>query len=1208
MQGDSAPAFREVISSYADVPSASNSLYQHRSVYTGADGVETHLLSGVHLLFEAGHSNGLHTAFHVPRDQKLDAANPDVATKALRIACDTLEIRGELSLPECNIKIHARRVLFREGGSINTTPLDWAMERAADFDLKKKKGGANGAKGRNAGSFELFIGTIDTADGETVTRFVGRGGGGQAAGIGRNGENGTNMASISASYRHGEHKPWAPWQVQWNTFSARYASPCVFAKYHWHWIVVLESGQRGVNAWPTSGEDALPPGVPGSGGDGAGVTSNLESVPEFVDNTAGEAGAQAPDVTGGRAGTPSPATHYDLTIRFDLASSTAGGDNTLLEKRETHAGKSYSSKPAAEGAGSSPAPTVIECANAWIDPLQLESVLRYARDALLAGAREEIGALLLPYADALAQPMPLALGDNAVWSTTEAARWNAAQSEIATMRHRLHLQLDYFGNPAGYMPLLSLQATLRLYDLDTKDAVRTLLLTAWVQEKANATQSAANALGSAIEETNKDTQRVADELVKAERRMTSLDQELTSLESRLAGLGNDLGLLRTRLYNQAADDINKKALIKAGIKMAGAICQVVPVGQPVLGTVGSLAGIVADIDDEGAPDTLSKMGDTISKAREAANKATSVRGKAKKAKAGEDEESAQDESSAWAAVGDGLGPALSLAGEAIGALQVSESEIEIELAKLAAADPAWHALVARIRSLNKDKGRIFHQLSQVLQAIGDGYARLANNADTVVTFQRERNQALGKLSPEANQMVARMGQAARLSLQRTLYLLVKSYETTVFKPLAVDWGLDQVFDKIHELLKPGEGFDASTILAHAEVVAPLFDENKRRINRSLQDDYRFADMKQVALEFGFTDQQTPEQLDRLQRGKRLTVNPLNYGLILPNQQGAKAIGFSCTKFEFDPEGPAMPPSGNAIITLRTGGDGTVRSGANLFAVRSDAPRVWSWTYHFSNRKVEQSEPSLSSLDLLNALLESDDNSIKLKLAAPPAWSDLTLQLSFSPALAEEEKPVLKTLLFNCRIESAPAPLSERVLDVRTASAAEQIDISPADLGGRGAGQGGAYRIYNTGVRVSLDAQAGEFARWEILNGSRTGGDDPHIELTLDTNTLAYSRHVPEATSGSKILEYVEARDQDTLTREIGDSTQLAAALKTGGRKAGIPMTAAPSFEGQAIRAAGSKDAPVIAVVEPEHDATILHEADGWAKVIYRGLVGYLPSN
>ncbi|WP_291997246.1 hypothetical protein [Candidatus Accumulibacter sp. ACC012] len=44
-----------------------------------------------------------------------------------------------------------------------------------------------------------------------------------------------------------------------------------------------------------------------------------------------------------------------------------------------------------------------------------------------------------------------------------------------------------------------------------------------------------------------------------------------------------------------------------------------------------------------------------------------------------------------------------------------------------------------------------------------------------------------RLSPEANEVVQGMAQNARLSLQYSLYLMSKAYETTVFKQLSVDW-------------------------------------------------------------------------------------------------------------------------------------------------------------------------------------------------------------------------------------------------------------------------------------------------------------------------------------------------------------------------------------------------------------------------------------
>jgi hypothetical protein len=254
-------------------------------------------------------------------------------------------------------------------------------------------------------------------------------------------------------------------------------------------------------------------------------------------------------------------------------------------------------------------------------------VLQYARDAFLAEARDDLSKLLAPYEAVLAVPRPTSDEKSIPWTEDDAAQWNSAQAEVASMLHRLRTQLDYFGNPAGYMPFLSLQATMRLYDLETKDALRTLLLAKWVADESNKAQSAANAFGSAIDQTNKDTARVAEQLVQSEARMESIDHELTSLQDRLATLSTNLDTLRTELYTEAADDLQKKAAIRFGVKMAAAICQVVPVGQPVLGTIGKLASFAADIKEEGVPDTLSKIGETIKKAREGA-----VKGKKRKRK------------------------------------------------------------------------------------------------------------------------------------------------------------------------------------------------------------------------------------------------------------------------------------------------------------------------------------------------------------------------------------------------------------------------------------------------------------------------------------------------------------------------------------------------------------------------------------------------
>ena len=92
------PPVRETLQSHGEAPLQTSSLYLHRSKHTREDGVEQNVIAGVHLVVKAGHQNNLYDAFNVPRTQKLDPTKLP-ARRAILIACDTLEIYGELGDP-----------------------------------------------------------------------------------------------------------------------------------------------------------------------------------------------------------------------------------------------------------------------------------------------------------------------------------------------------------------------------------------------------------------------------------------------------------------------------------------------------------------------------------------------------------------------------------------------------------------------------------------------------------------------------------------------------------------------------------------------------------------------------------------------------------------------------------------------------------------------------------------------------------------------------------------------------------------------------------------------------------------------------------------------------------------------------------------------------------------------------------------------------
>jgi hypothetical protein len=134
-------------------------------------------------------------------------------------------------------------------------------------------------------------------------------------------------------------------------------------------------------------------------------------------------------------------------------------------------------------------------------------------------------------------------------------------------------------------------------------------------------------------------------------------------------------------------------------------------------------------------------------------------------------------------------------------------------------------MTKRIRELNKRKAEFATQLMDALQSICEGYARISAADTAILSMQQERSRTEGKLNPEATGFVRELGQRARLTLLRYLYLMVKSYETTVFNNITVDWKLTEITDHINALLAPDGGFDARKLNDHIKLLTPLYQKN-----------------------------------------------------------------------------------------------------------------------------------------------------------------------------------------------------------------------------------------------------------------------------------------------------------------------------------------------------------------------------------------------
>ena len=1193
------------LESHPEKPSATSTLYINRFTTTNSDKSQNHTVVGAHIVLAKANPNGLWDALHVDRStQKLDPLDPQVATRSLQICCDTLEIHGELSVPEADVAIFARRLVWATpDAAINTSPLPWAVPKARNAG--GSLAGANGAAGRNAGAFRLFVSEVEPAD-DSRPRLAALGGRGQDPGAGRDGGPGKTMTSYSR----------VPFTLSDSGMSTSKATVsfnpvAVYIDYEWRWAASkVASGKYGENSFPTNGGKALAPGIPGDGGNGGGLTTNLAAVVPSFKNTGGQAGTKERDYRGGAAGRPYSCAKYKVKLWENLfGTDSATNEVTRTNSNTTRKGPDAKAQGAPHGAGSAPEPKAVSGTNAWLHPLGLQKALEYARDLFLAGDRVEVQDLLRAYEGALALPVP----NNSAWDGGSTAQWTAAQSEVAAMLQRLRGHLDYFGNAAGYTPLLSLPGTIKLYTEETRRALRTLLLVGWIDTKERDAKEAAKALGDAIIGLNEDTQEAAAQVVSSEAKISEVTNRIDALEQELNGLSSQLETLRNSLLSQAQNKLEQQAQIKFAIKMAAAVCQVIPVGQPALGTVGSLASVAADFvgdDGTGAPDTVSKMGDVLTKAREAAKKAKEASKKAAKEKGSapaKDAQSAKASASAWAQVGDGLGPALSQVSQGLQALQVPQSEVEAELQRLESESEEWNKLIKDIRDLNERKIDFFSDLVDALQSLGEGYARVSSNAAAVFIMHQERGKELGKLDPAATGFVRQMGQRSRLTLLRYLYLMVKAYETTVLKSINVDWKLSEVTDKINDLLKPEDGFDANSLNQQATVLEPLYQNNLDTVRNQLLDDFSFNE-RTITLQLGLSGQQTPDVVAALNDSGEVVVDPLAYGLVLPDQQLARLSHVALKKLEFDPAGPPLPETHNVVVSVQPAHSGTIRKAEALYSVYSDLPLKWSWTY-LASGEVRASVPSKGAEDMLNLVLGSGAEKIKQKVSLPPVWSDLRIKVLYSPAFPMNQRPRITRLYFEFSCDVTSAPDHQRVVNVQSLgpTGGAVIQCSP-DLAKRGDGFYRMIRIYPKGANVRLNVPShvagSAFDAWDLVGRqiNRIGVEQTEVDIKLDDHVLAqchWSRYqvqeqpvvLSRTLAPADLAEIAESHGDENIRRELGEA-----------------LSAAPPIRDLPIRIEASEGASVVGVAPTLNDVELVEEGeDGWKLVNYRGTVGWVSA-
>ena len=1106
-------------------PKATDSLYFKRTIKKVGN-QEEHIISGVTIVIGGPEDlNQLHRYYHKDPLIGMEPINIDETPQIsdLTICADRLVIHGSIALPKTNLHLYVRELVFEDDGDnigqIITSPSLWSFDKAKDASRSSNIKAENGLHGLKAGDVHLNIDEIHYSNNPGF-RFILRGGKGQGAGEGVQAENGHNVNS-SHEYRRNYRGLW-PFRKKRKNLVAKFNPPATYAtitEYDGSLGKLLAIKVKDLpsigssDTEPKSATKGIAPGIPGIGGDAGAFYSNV-FVPEIlIDTNGGAPGKKAENIGRKTAGRPHEWGHYEVKV-YATAPDPSG---SWIEVKRTKKGSVQGfDRIVAQGAkeGNGTEIQIEEKPFRWMHPYLLQTLVQFLKDLYLADEIEAFEDVFSHYEEGLQAFEKV----QAYFSPEEAILLNQTRTEILSLQHRIESHLDFYGNPIGWTPLFSLQTHMQLFENEVESALETLIATKWIQAYANEKEAFADALEFSITSLNEENDRIVSDLDKSKILIAKIEEDLSGLESELLTRGDELMKLREKLRVEAANDLRKKARINFAAKTLGAICQVIPVGQPVLGLVGSLAPIVADkvTNDDSEPlDTLGEGFGVIAKWTKGAGQESfkawagnvSDAGKSEDGQPIKDSKKASQKAQRINHVAKNIGPAIGQIGEAFSTLKVPASEVEAELDRLAAESPEYASLIQKIQKTMDRKTQVVIDLEEVLQILANSYATLVNNFSQIASFSHQKGAALATLDHQSTLFVQGQEQKARERLVKYQYYLIRAYEATVFRPYEqMDYRLPAIFDKLLELQDVNDQ-DPKSFAEVRENGLPNLKTVFRSVLKDIQDDL-IADFTKgytFTREFQLSSSNTEDIVKQLNEKGKATIDLMqldpNFVLIPPNKEQVKIADIQVSEIQLE---SGAPTTGSLELTFSPLGDGTIRSNGQLFAVRhpsnsglglaGNTQFLWGANMSLSDGAIKPIHPSAESINLLRYLVMDSDLDAEA-LAKPAAWTKV--EISFDRPLGAKLQSA--TLKFN--FQFTPLNHDHYTVEVLTSGDLDPLILcSPVDVKDRADGFGDFYRIYPRSKEVQFDAPktygSYQFSHWRILNLDK-------MELESDVTSTTY---------------------------------------------------------------------------------------------------------
>jgi hypothetical protein len=1002
-------------------------------------------VSGAWLLFEAGST--VMTLY--------DRYEGDEDVKELVIYADRVTIRSPLHLPETRVEIYARELRFEGSGSIDVTPMSEEARPALVTDPNDNQliiGARDGVDGVRAPDMVVAVETFH-ADPSPARRFILHGGNGQPGGSGRNGRSvlraGTRICEL------------------------HFGNPVVVEI-----CTNIETDVDTVLCGTTNVrcESAVRDGRPGEPGDGGSLFSTL-NLSSHADLAGGAAGQRGEDRLGGR-----DAVAFG---KFTGRVPPRGCTGAVFNRITPAPGADLAAPAPSRAIGAAGSLMRIGDPGRWLHPISFQSYLAFLKDLYLAGKPLETRRELVAYGERIR------LLKGSLPEGEERMSFGQLESEIEALLFRIDSNLDYFGNPLTWVPMLSFEANLAAFTAELDRAIPVLYLAYWVEAAASDARNTQAAIAAAKERLGDEIDAALDQYEAALDQLPLLTSQAEEANRKIASLTVRLRELESALLRRAQENVEERHKVpfwKRAVGVMSAITKMIPVGQPALGFAGVGLGLIPTFDPDNPGATVERIPSLL----EAVNNTdyTSCLGE-QAADEDDDDDDRPSRTAQLKACGSLLVGGVKGIREALKESAVKADEVKAELEKLRANEPRLAAIAAEIDAFNKEKQLLIERIAFTAQILTSFSTLVTENDLATQKLDQNLDSVLDVLDHQALLYVRDMGQQTEDRLLKYQYFMAKAYQFRTLKPYTGSLQLGRLFTEVRDLVA-GDS-DHELTLADFEALKGIYLDELGRIASEIVTDLNLnAPARSSPVSFALS----PDEIEELNETGAVAIDLARLDLFGANEEDLRIVDLRTADLDVRTTGQV-----GRVATLRlkfehSGNSRVLSDGHGYLFTHYRAEGVnpirWGTVYDgLTDRRTETtiSAATESLLRVLLGLASADSDSVLL-FSRPGALTEIvvTKEVNADNGVTIDVERLVLELVYDFsersgRTRSVNIEVNDDLLPL--------ITVSRRDADGRTDGRGRFRRSFASTEPVRLEAPPTHgvwtFERWEAVATGASGG-------------------------------------------------------------------------------------------------------------------------